>query len=96
MAITKAVASPQQSRAVVLYGDDGRIIHTHVIYAVNGGPIASTEDAEKRAFEVAKDLGRPVDHAKALHVDPTALTSGRFVVDVASGTLKTVPIVKPG
>jgi hypothetical protein len=96
MAISKAIASSQQSRAVVLYSDDGRIIHTHVMYAVNGGPIASTEDAEKRAFEVAKDLGRPVDHAKALHVDPAALTSGRFVVDIATGTLKAVPIVKPG
>jgi hypothetical protein len=96
MAITKAIASSQQSRAVVLYGDDGRIIHTHVMYAVNGGPIASTEDAEKRAFEVARDLGRPVDHAKALHVDPATLTSGRFVVDVATATLRPVPIVKPG
>lgn len=96
MAISKAVASSQQSRAVVLYGDDGRIIHTHVMYAVNGGTIASTEDAEKRAFEVARDLGRPVDHANALHVDPSVLTTGRFVVDIASGTLKAVPIVKPG
>lgn len=84
----------QHSRAIVLYGDDGRIIHTHVIYAVNGGVIASAEEAEKRAFDAAKDLGRPVDGAKALHVDPSTLTSGRFVVDVASGTLKAVPIVK--
>jgi hypothetical protein len=94
MAITKAVASPQQSRAVVLYGDDGRIIHTHVIYAVNGGPIASTEDAEKRAFEVAKELGRDVANAKALHVDDaTQLTSGRFVVDPDARQLKVVPVM---
>jgi hypothetical protein len=92
MPISKAVASPQQSRAIVLYGNDGRIIHTHVIYAINGGPIATPEDAEKRAFEVAKDLGRPVDGAKALHVaDPATLTSGRFVV--VNGQLEAIPIV---
>ncbi|MEO8845170.1 MAG: hypothetical protein ABI591_01835 [Kofleriaceae bacterium] len=93
MNITKAVASEQQRRAVVLYADDGHIIHTHVMYAVNGGVIATNAAAEKRAFEVARELGRPVDHAHALHVDPAALVSGRFVVDVASGTLVAVPSI---
>ncbi|CAN5600464.1 hypothetical protein BH11MYX1_BH11MYX1_05810 [soil metagenome] len=93
MSISKAMASGQQSRAIVLYGDDGVIIHTHVIYALNGATITSLEDAEKRAFEIAKDLGRSVDHAKALHVEATDLLSGRFVVDVQAGTLKRVPIM---
>ncbi len=94
MLITKAIASKQQSRAVVLYGADGRIIHTHVMYSLNGAPITSHEDAEKRAFEVARDLGRDVTAAKALHVDDAAmLTTGRFVVDLATRTLQPVPMM---
>ncbi len=92
MPIAKAMASGQQSRAVVLYGDDGVIIHTHVIYALNGATITTPEDAEKRAFEVAKDLGRKVDDAKALHVEARELTSGRFVV--RDGALTAMPIMK--
>jgi len=93
MPIAKAMASGQQSRAIVLYGEDGVIIHTHVIYALNGGTITSPVEAEKRAFEVAKDLGRAVDKARALHVEAVTLQSGRFVVDVQAGTLKPVPIM---
>jgi hypothetical protein len=94
MQIHKAIASKQQSRAVVLYAEDGRIIHTHVMYALNGGMIATPESAEKRAFEVAKELGRDVANAKALHVDDaTQLTSGRFVVDPDARQLKAVPVM---
>lgn len=94
MQIHKAIASKQQSRAIVLYAEDGRIIHTHVMYSLNGAPIRSHEDAEKRAFEVASDLGRDVTNAKALHVDdPTMLTSGRFIVDPDRRELKPVPVM---
>lgn len=94
MQIHKAIASKQQSRAVVLYDQDGRVIHTHVIYAVNGGMIATPEQAERRAFEIAKDLGRDVTNAKALHVDdPALLTSGRFVVDPDARQLERVPVI---
>ncbi|MEO6774153.1 MAG: hypothetical protein ABI467_14235 [Kofleriaceae bacterium] len=102
MQIHKAIASKQQSRAVVLYGDDGRVIHTHVMYAVNGGTIATPEQAERRAFEIAKDLGRDVATAKVLHVDdPSVLTSGRFVVDPDTRALRPIPrpipvMPKPG
>jgi len=94
MHIHKAIASKQQSRAIVLYDPNGRVIHTHVMYALNGGAIASPEQAEKRAFEIAKDLGRDVTHAKALHVDdPAILTSGRFAVDPDARQLKRIPIM---
>ena len=94
MQIHKAIASKQQSRAIVLYDQDGRVIHAHVIYAVNGGQIATPEQAERRAFEIAKDLGRDVTNAKALHVDdPALLTSGRFVVDPDARQLKRVPVI---
>jgi len=94
MQVHKAIASKQQSRAVVLYDPDGRVIHTHVMYALNGGMIATPEQAERRAFEIAKDLGRDVTNAKALHVDdPALLTSGRFVVDPDARQLKRVPVM---
>jgi hypothetical protein len=94
MQIHKAIASKQQSRAVVIYGEDGRVIHTHVMYALNGGMIATPEAAERRAFEIAKDLGRDVTNAKALHVDdPVVLTSGRFTVDPDARQLKIVPVI---
>ncbi|MFT3693334.1 MAG: hypothetical protein QM831_09360 [Kofleriaceae bacterium] len=94
MTIARAIANNQQRRAVVLYGDDGRIIHTHVMYCLNGAMPHSWEDAEKRAMDVARDLGRDVDHAKALRIeDPSVLTSGRFVVK--DGALTAVPVVKP-
>lgn len=94
MHIHKAIASKQQSRAIVLYDPDGRVIHTHVMYAVNGGAIATPEQAEHRAFEIAKDLGRDVTNAKALHVDdPALLTSGRFAVDPDARQLKRIPVM---
>jgi hypothetical protein len=65
------------------------------MYALNGGMIATPEAAEKRAFEIARELGRDVEQAKALHVDDaTQLTSGRFVVDPAARQLKAVPVMK--
>jgi len=94
MHIHKAIASKQQSRAIVLYDPNGRVIHTHVMYALNGGAIATPEQAEKRAFEIAKDLGRDVANAKALHVDdPAILTSGRFAVDPDARQLKRIPVI---
>ncbi|HEY0252901.1 MAG TPA: hypothetical protein VGC41_15305 [Kofleriaceae bacterium] len=94
MPIAKAIANAQQSRAIVLYNEDGRIVHTHVMYALNGAMPITREDAEKRAFDVAKELGRDVANAKALYVeDPSTLTSGRFVVK--NDQLVATPITRP-
>lgn len=94
MSITKAIANQQQRRAIVLYGEDGRIIHTHVMYCLNGAMPHTWDDAEKRAREVARDLGRDVEQAKALRVeDPAVLTSGRFVVK--DDQLMAVPVTRP-
>jgi hypothetical protein len=95
MQIHTAIASKQQSRAIVLYDQDGRVIHTHVMYAVNGGMISTPEQAERRAFEIAKELGRDVTNAKALHADdPSILTSGRFSVDPDARQLKRIPVIQ--